>query len=133
VNIKQTTRRFKIDFHGAPLSKTLLALRDSAELEALRTHRDFLAHRGVAPRRHELGFVPPGGTIDIASARSVTLPSNPKDVPANWTVDLSLNANMTAVPRAWLATTTNQLLRDAAAFLDECASPGGHGSPPAAR
>jgi len=119
VNIKQTARFFKHDFHGQPISKTLLALRDSVELEALRTHRDFLAHRGVSPRRHDLGFVPWGSTVDVATAvRSASVPRNPKDVPANWKADVSLSANMTAEPRAWLATETNRLLRDAATFVE---------------
>jgi hypothetical protein len=117
VSIKETTRRFKMAYSGTPFTKTLLALRDSTELKALIGYRDFLTHRGVPPRRHDLGYVPPGGVVDMSSARSVTIPSEPKDIPSNWTYALSLSANMTIQPRTWLAEVTNKLLSEAATFF----------------
>lgn len=127
VDIKQTARRFKQDFHGEPLSRRLVDLRDSKELKALRTHRDSLAHRGAPPRRHLIEKVE-GGIVQMQSAKSAIVASNPKDVPANWTMDLEVGTNITAEPRAWLATTTNRLLLEAAAFV-ESGAPRGPGSP----
>ena len=117
VSIPETVRRFKNAYPGRPLSKRLLSVRDSEELDALKVYRDFLTHRGTPPRGHDLGVVAYGSTVDVRKARSVTIPSNPKDVPSNWKSDLSLRPEMTAEPREWLAKTTNLLLQETEAFL----------------
>ena len=90
VNVEETAKRFKNAYGQKALSKTLMNVRRSEELKALRMHRDFLTHRGAPPRHHALGVFPQGAVVDMGSAKSATIPSNPKEVPSSWTSDLSL-------------------------------------------
>jgi hypothetical protein len=95
-------RSFGVTFPLDTFSVALRATFDSREFKALAHHRHFLAHRGAPPRRHDLGFVPAGGVVNIGDVKAAYIPRNPREPPGAWISDLSLAPQRTAAPRAWL-------------------------------
>lgn len=118
VSVPKTVRLAEEAFRGDPIARALADVAQAPQMKALSDHRNALAHRGTSPRRHDLGTIAGGSTVSLGDARSVTIVSNPKDVPADWRSDVALAPGLTGAPREWLGSAINLLTRSGGDFLD---------------
>ena len=116
VHIGSTVKAFESAFPNERLTAELAAVAASPELTALKEYRDFLTHRG-APKRTHVVEIGSNRRVDMSAVISVTITSNPKDVPSSWLSNLDLTPGMTEAPRAWVSSTVNNLLEHTDGFL----------------
>ena len=116
ITIGTTVKAFNSAFPKEGLTKHLERVATSRQMSALKEYRDFLAHRGTAPRKHvvEMG---PDRRVNMSGVVSATITSNPKTVPSSWMSTLELTPSMTSAPRAWLGITVSEILHALDKFL----------------
>jgi hypothetical protein len=115
-NIDTITKRFETAHPADPLTLMMMKVKASAELEAITEHRDALTHRGTMPRTQYYRATGPSAEVAVGFPERVTIPINPKDVPANWLVEQELGPAATEGARLWLGSTLNSLLVEGAGF-----------------
>jgi hypothetical protein len=107
---KEVTEEYLRYFERHVLSNKMKECVESSEYHMLNDMRDVLSHRGTFPRNYFMGGDEDG---------TVTIASNPKDIPDKWKNDIQFNKNTTLLYRQWLSRTINELLECSDIFSDK--------------
>lgn len=93
----------------AIFSKLLKEIVESSNFKELNDLRNYLAHRGILPRKHYLS----NGLKDIPSA----VPTKPKELPLDFDYSNHLSDKTTYIHIEWLISTLNKLIQELDEFL----------------
>jgi hypothetical protein len=106
---RDVMEKFNINFPGYDLTNRMSVCVCEPIYTEMKDMRDVLDHRGVLPRKFEVG----GERNGMA-----TFPANPKEPSDLWQYDFSIDAKTTGTRRRWLSDTLKGLMTAAAAFCE---------------